>query len=89
MTRLEEEKDRANKSKAKAKRRSAFWKGGAVTASTGAAVVAATLALGIPFPHALVILPVVLPILSLVGVMAGNHTLQNAARERRVIQYVN
>jgi hypothetical protein len=87
LTRLEEEKDRANKSKAKAKRRSDFWKGGAVTASTGAAVIAATLAFGIPFPHGLVVLPVVLPILSLIGVMAGNHALQKAARERRVIQY--
>jgi len=76
---LEEEKRRAIESKVKAERRKIFWVNTTATAAAGAAVVAATVALGVSFPPGLLLLPIILPIIGLMGVMAGNNALQKAA----------
>jgi len=76
---LQEEKRRAIELKAKAERNKIFWVNTTATATAGAAIVVATVALGIGFPPGLLILPIVLPIIGLMGVMGGNKALQKAA----------
>lgn len=75
---LEEEKQCAIKLKAKAERRKIFWMNTTATATAGAAIVA-TITLGVVFPPGLLILPIILPIVGLMGVMGGNNELQKAA----------